>query len=68
MSGFGTYLEKPVNPLNYVRSIQRALGIEQTEETADRINLKEQLQQSLCNASPDALRRALDTLKNTNQE
>ena len=28
MSGPGVYLEKPVRPLTYVRSIQRALGIE----------------------------------------
>ena len=67
MSGPGTYLEKPVKPLNYVRSIQRALGIEETEETRDRINLKEELQESLQNASPEALRKALEALgkKNT---
>ena len=63
MSGPGTYLEKPVNPLTYVQSIQRALGIEETEETADKINLKEELQDSLRNASPEALREALEALK-----
>jgi len=63
MSGPGTYLEKPVNPLSYVRSIQRALGIEETEETADKITLKGQLQDSLQNASPEALREALRALK-----
>ena len=63
MSGPGTYLEKPVKPLTYVQSIQRALGIEEAEETADRINLKEELQNSLCNASPEALRKALEALK-----
>ena len=36
MSGPGTYLEKPINPLSYVRSIQRALGIEESKETEDR--------------------------------
>jgi len=63
MSGPGTYLEKPVNPLTYVRSIQRALGIEETEETADKINLKEELQRGMQNASPEALRKALEALK-----
>ena len=68
MSGPGTYLEKPVNPLTYVRSIQRALGIEETEETADKINLREELQDSLRNASPEALRKALEALKKKNKE
>jgi len=63
MSGPGIYLEKPVNPLTYVRAIQRTLGIEETEETADKIGLKEQLQQSIQNASPEALRKALEMLK-----
>ena len=67
MSGPGTYLEKPVNPLNYVRSIQRALGIEETEETANKIALKEQLQESLQNASPEALREALEALRKKNK-
>jgi CheY-like chemotaxis protein len=63
MSGPGVYLEKPVNPLTYVRAIQRALGIEETGELEDKISLKEQLQQSMQAASPEALRKALETLK-----
>ena len=63
MSGPGTYLEKPVNPLSYVRAIQRTLGIEESEETADKIGLKEQLAQSIQGASQDALREALKILK-----
>ncbi len=63
MSGPGTYLEKPVKPLTYVQSIQRALGIEEAEETAERITLKEELHSSLQNASPEALRKALEALK-----
>ena len=68
MSGPGTYLEKPVNPLTYVRSVQRALGIEETEETTDKINLKDELQKSLQNATPEALRNALDALKEKNKD
>jgi two-component system alkaline phosphatase synthesis response regulator PhoP len=63
MSGPGTYLEKPINPLSYVRSIQRALGIEESKETEDKLNLKEKLQQELQGATPDALRQALEALK-----
>jgi len=68
MSGPGTYLEKPVNPLTYVRSIQRALGIEETEETTNKINLKEELQKSLLSASPEALRNALEALKEKSKD
>ena len=67
MSGPGTYLEKPVNPLNYVRSVQRALGIEETEETADKINLKEKLQKSIHSANSEALRKALQALENKSE-
>ena len=63
MSGPGTYLEKPVNPLSYVRSIQRALGIEESEEATDRLSLKDELQQQLQGADADALRQALEALK-----
>ena len=63
MSGPGTYLEKPVNPLSYVRSIQRALGIEESEEAEDRLSLKDELQQQLQGADADALRQALEALK-----
>ncbi len=63
MSGPGTYLEKPVNPLSYVRSVQRALGIEESEETEDKLSLRDELQQELQGAGADALRQALEALK-----
>jgi two-component system alkaline phosphatase synthesis response regulator PhoP len=63
MSGPGIYLEKPVSPTTYVHNIQRVLGIEPAEETMDRISLKEELQKSLQNADPAALREALKALK-----
>ena len=68
MSGPGTYLEKPVNPLSYVQSIQRALGIEETEAATDKISLKEELQESLRSASPEALRKALEALKKRSED
>lgn len=63
MSGPGTYLEKPVNPKTYVRSIQRALGVEPSEEEADRVRLKEELKKSIRDADAEALQKALDALK-----
>ena len=63
MSGPGTYLEKPVNPLSYVRSVQRALGLEESEEAEDKLSLRGELQQELQGADADALRQALEALK-----
>jgi CheY-like chemotaxis protein len=63
MSGPETYLEKPVNPLSYVRSIQRALGMEESKETEDKLSLRDELQEKLQGADADALRQALEALK-----
>jgi CheY-like chemotaxis protein len=63
ISGPGVYLEKPVKPLNYVRCVQRALGIEESEEAGDKFSLQEQVQEQLSQAEPHALRRALAALK-----
>lgn len=63
VSGPGIYLEKPVRPLDYVRCVQRALGIEETEENADRVDLQDELRQQMSKAEPHALRRALEALR-----
>jgi CheY-like chemotaxis protein len=63
LSGTGVYLEKPVKPLDYVRIVQSALGIAETDRTADRISLKEELERQIQGAEPHALRRALEILK-----
>jgi CheY-like chemotaxis protein len=62
MSGPGTYLEKPVSPDAYVRAIQRALGIDESRESAEKRSLKDELAKSLQAASPEAMRRALEAL------
>jgi len=67
ISGPGLYLEKPVKPLDYVRCVQRALGIEETEDDEERINLQEELKQHLATAEPHALRRALEALRKKNR-
>ncbi|MCP4198425.1 MAG: response regulator [Proteobacteria bacterium] len=63
MSGPGIYLEKPIKPMNYVQSIQRALGIEETKNSTSKVSLKEELQKEMMAASPEALRQALEALK-----
>ena len=63
MSGPGTYLEKPVSPLTYVRSVERALGLEPRDETEDRLTLKQELERSLQGATNEALLRALEAVK-----
>jgi CheY-like chemotaxis protein len=63
ISGPGTYLEKPVRPIDYVRSVQRALGLEEASDDEERINLQEELEEQLSKAEPHALRRALAALK-----
>lgn len=63
ISGPGVYLEKPVKPLDYVRCVQRALGIEETEDKMEKISLQEQLKMQMSDAEPHALRRALAALR-----
>ncbi|MGD8320900.1 MAG: response regulator [Gemmatimonadota bacterium] len=65
IAGPGVYLEKPVKPLDYVRCVQRALGIEETPENGDRAGLQEELRQRMAGAEPHALRRALEALIKT---
>jgi CheY-like chemotaxis protein len=63
ITGPGVYLEKPVNPLSYVRCVQRALGLEEAPADEDRIGLQDELKTALSDAEPHALRRALEALK-----
>jgi CheY-like chemotaxis protein len=67
ISGPGTYLEKPVNPNSYVRAIQRALGLEESPRVEEKIGLKEKLNESIKDADPEALKRALEVLRKSNE-
>jgi hypothetical protein len=60
--GTTVYLEKPVKRLDYVRCVQRMLGIDEEGEEADKIDLREKLEQQIRSADPEALRRALAAL------
>jgi len=68
ISGPGVYLEKPVKPLDYVRCVQRALGIEEAPDGEERFSLRDELQRRLSDAEPHALRRALAALSSTGAE
>ena len=63
LSGPGTYLEKPVQPKTYLRSIQRALGLEETPDQENRLDLKAELDRSIQGASHEALQKALEILR-----
>lgn len=63
MSGPGVVLEKPVKPAAYVRHVKEALGIEVTEQDVEKIDMKQELQDRMKDASPEAIRKALDALK-----
>lgn len=63
ISGPGVYLEKPVKPKDYVRYVQRALGIDENGDRKDKVEVKEELEREISKASPDSLRRALEVLR-----
>ena len=68
MFGPCTYLEKPINPNSYIRSIQRALGLPLDERVEEKVDLKQELSESMQAASPDALRRAIEALQQAEQD
>ena len=65
MYGPGIYLEKPVSPEAYVNAVCRLLGMETPSkpEPSD-ADLRSRLMSRLKDADSDALKRALDALKN----
>jgi CheY-like chemotaxis protein len=63
IQGPGVYLEKPVSARAYVRCVQRALGMEETEVEEERATLEHALRDQMTRAEPHALRRALAALK-----
>jgi len=68
ISGPGTYLEKPVNPRNYVQCVKRALGLEIEDAGEEKIDLREELQDSMGQASPEAMKKALEILRRSQED
>jgi len=62
-AGPGKFLRKPVKPLDYVRCVQEALGIEDSEDVSSKLAVKGEMEQLMRNASPSALKAALSALK-----
>jgi CheY-like chemotaxis protein len=67
MSGPATYLEKPVTAAKYVQAVMEILGVTgKTGEIAEQTpaeSLREELQELIKNADPEALKEALRLLK-----
>jgi len=64
MSGPGVYLEKPVRPATYVSAVRRMLGIAAAETEEEQPgDLREEIERALSGANQQALRNALNALK-----
>ena len=64
ISGPGAYLEKPVKASTYVRCVERALGMEETEVPDAKVGLREELEEAMKGVDREALERALKALRN----
>ncbi len=62
LSGPGAYLEKPVDPSELVRCVERALGLEPTSPVPETGDLRRRVEERLEHAGPEALRKALAAL------
>ncbi len=61
--GPGKLLKKPVKPIDFVRCVQQALGVEEGVDLESKFDLKGQVQNLMNGAEPDALRAALEALR-----
>jgi DNA-binding response OmpR family regulator len=60
MSGRGIYLEKPVKPENYIAAIKKILGLDISErerETAEMVEMQNELKNLIDKADPETLKR-----------
>jgi CheY-like chemotaxis protein len=64
LSGPGVYLEKLVDPRKYVRTVMQTLGIDPGSDEEEPAELRNKLKQSIKGASPEALLKAIEILKN----
>jgi CheY-like chemotaxis protein len=61
--GPGKFLRKPVKPVDYVRCIADALGVEQIDQVESKLAVKGEMERLMREASPDALKAALEALR-----
>ncbi|MCW8805124.1 MAG: hypothetical protein OQK56_01590, partial [Ignavibacteriaceae bacterium] len=65
MSGPGVYLEKPVKPNNYIAAVKNILKMDITEEeqqTAENVNLQNDLKNIIDEADSDTLKKLKELL------
>lgn len=65
MSGPGVYLEKPVKPNNYIAAVKNILKMDITEEeqqTAEKVNLQNDLKNIIDDADSDTLKKLKEIL------
>lgn len=61
--GPGKFLRKPVKPIDYVRCVQQALGIDEDADVEGKLAVKGEMENLMKEASPTALKAALAALK-----
>jgi len=61
--GPGMFLRKPVTALDYVHSVEQAAGIESDDETDERLAVRADMEELIREASPEALKAALEVLR-----
>jgi CheY-like chemotaxis protein len=62
--GPGRLLQKPVKPIDFVRCVQTALDVEEGENVEAKLLLKDQMRKMMTGADSEALRSAMEALKN----
>jgi CheY-like chemotaxis protein len=62
LSGPGAYLEKPVDPSELVRCVERALGLEPLAQGPEAEDLRRRVEERIEKAGPEELRKALAAL------
>ncbi len=70
MSGPGVYLEKPVKPNNYIAAIKKILKMDTTDEekeTAEMVDLQNNLKNIIDNADPDTLKKLKELMNKKKQ-
>jgi CheY-like chemotaxis protein len=61
--GPGRLLQKPVKPIDFVRCVQTALGVDEGEDVEAKLLLKDQMRKMMAGADSDSLRSAMEALK-----
>ena len=61
--GPGRLLQKPVKPIDFVRCVQAALGVDEGDDVEAKLLLKDQMRRMMTGADSDTLRSAMEALK-----